>query len=155
VLVPHSGDPQPLPSPRLIETVLAYLAQRAPAGIAGGVRAVSPSYVAVGVRAEVLPLPGQEAGTVEALVRTRLTSFLHPLTGGRDGRGWDFGRPVYLSEVATLMEGVPGVDAVPALQLMSGRALAEDFVPVTPDALVCAGELQLKIVMPSVAYALA
>ena len=91
VIVPHSSEPAPLPSPELTRTVLETLAERAPAGIAGGLRTIAPSYRSVGVRAEILPLRIDEAGRVEARVRTRLTAFLHPLTGGRDGRGWQFG----------------------------------------------------------------
>lgn len=155
VLVPHAHDAQPVASPELRRTVLDALAARAPAGIAGGLRIVDASYVAVGVRAEVLPVNAQEAGRIEALVRLRLQQFLHPLTGGRTGHGWNFGEGVYLSDIAALIEDTPGVDAARFLQLMVGSAVFGDSVPVQPHQLVAAGDAQLMIVVPSVPYALA
>jgi predicted phage baseplate assembly protein len=155
VLVPHSADPAPMPSPQLCARVLAFVRERAPAGVANGIRALAPSYVRVGLRAEVVPLDAVEAGRVEARLRARVNAFLHPLTGGRAGRGWEFGDAAYLSDLAALLEGTPGVDAVRFLQLLSGSALFADSVPVGPDQLVAAGDCELKLVVPSVTYALA
>src|SRR5262249_13174830 len=107
------------------------------------------------VRAEILPLRAEEAGLVEARVRTQLSAFLHPLTGGQDGRGWEFGESVYLSDIAALIEGTAGVDAVRFLQLMVKHAAYGESVPVQPQQLVAAGDSQLKIIVPSLTYALA
>jgi hypothetical protein len=85
----------------------------------------------------------------------RLQTFLHPLRGGADGHGWDFGQSVFLSDLAALIEGTPGVDAVRFLQLMAGSAVHGDSVPMEPHQLVAAGDSQLMIVVPSVPYALA
>jgi hypothetical protein len=153
--VPHSLQAQPVASPELERTVLDALVKCVPAGIAGGIGIVDPSYVAVGVRAEILPLDAQQAGRIEALVRLRLQRFLHPLAGGRDGHGWDFGETVYLSDVAALIEDTPGVDAVRFLQLMVGQSVFGDSVPVQPHQLVAAGDSQLMISVPSLPYALA
>lgn len=155
VLVPHSAEAQPFASAELQRTVLGALAARAPAGIAGGLHIVQPSYVAVGVRADILALRAQDAGRVEALVRTRLLAFLHPLSGGRDGQGWAFGESVFLSDLAALIEGTDGVDAVSFLQLMVGQSVYGDSVAVEPGQLVAAGDSQLKIIVPSAPYALA
>jgi len=155
VIVPHSRDPMPIASMQLTASVLHHLKQRAPAGVAGGVRILPPSYVAVGVRAEIQPATAEEAATVEARVRAALTRFLHPVTGGHDAHGWDFGRGIYLSDVAALICAVDGVGSVASLRLMVGQVLHGDAVAVNPDQLVCAGELQLKIIVPSVPYALA
>lgn len=155
VLVPHSQQAQPVASPELERTVIDALARQAPAGVAGGIRIALPSYVRVGVRAEILPLHAQEAGRVEALVRMRLVTFLHPLAGGHDGHGWDFGQRVFLSDLAALIENTPGVDAVRFLQLMVGQVVHGDSVPVEPHQLICAGDSQLMIIVPSVPYALA
>jgi predicted phage baseplate assembly protein len=155
VLVPHSQQAQPVASPELERTVLDALAQCVPAGIVGGIRIVAPSYVAVSVRAEILPVNAHEAGRVEALVRLRLRQFLHPLAGGHDGHGWDFGQSVYLSDLASLIEDTPGVDAVRFLQLMAGPSVFSDSVPVQPHQLIAAGDSQLMIIVPSLPYALA
>ncbi|MES2938103.1 MAG: putative baseplate assembly protein [Pseudomonadota bacterium] len=147
IVVPSSTAAQPQPSLELRSRVARHLAARMPAGVAGGLQLLAPGYVPVGVRAEVLPLVPDDAGRVEARLRERLSRFLHPLTGGRDGRGWQFGQPVALSDLAALLEGTPGVDAVRFLQLMVGQAVYGDTVPVGPDQLVCAGDSQLKLVI--------
>jgi Baseplate J-like protein len=155
VLIPHSRDALPMPSNALRADVLAFLAARMPAGVSGGLVIAAPSYVAVGVRAEILPLNADDAGLVEARVRARLSAFLHPLAGGRDGRGWDFGVALHLSDVAALIEDTDGVDAVQFLQLLVGQTIYGDSVPVGPQQLIAAGDSQLKLVVPSVPYALA
>jgi len=155
VLVPHSDQPQPAPSAELARTVLDALGQCVPAGAAGGIRIVDPSYVAVGVRAEVLAAGAQDAGHVEAAVRRRLLEFLHPLRGGADGRGWEFGQGVYLSQLAALIEDTPGVDAVRSLQLVVDHAVQGDSVALEPHQLVCAGDSQLMLIVPRLPYALA
>ena len=155
VLVPQSSDAAPMPSRELGARVTAYLAARVPAGIAGGITLIAPEYVRIGVRAEIVPRNADEAGRVEARVRARLAAFLHPLIGGRNGRGYEFGAGVYLSDVAALLEDTPGVDAVQFLQLMVGQSIFGESVPLMPHQLVAAGDSQLKLVVPSVPYALA
>ncbi|WHZ26363.1 MAG: hypothetical protein OJF51_001158 [Nitrospira sp.] len=41
-----------------------------------------------------------------------LRQFMHPLSGGRDGQGWPFGRNVYVSDIYELLDASPGVDFV-------------------------------------------
>jgi hypothetical protein len=41
-----------------------------------------------------------------------LSRFFHPLIGWRDGKGWPFGRDVYLSEIIERLAGLDGVDYV-------------------------------------------
>jgi hypothetical protein len=76
------------------------------------------------------------------------------LSGGPDGRGWQFGDSVYLSDFAALIEDTPGVDAVRFLQLLVGQTVYGDSVLIEPHQLLAAGDAQLKIIVPSVPYAL-
>lgn len=147
IVVPASDSAQPQPSLELQAQVARHLRARMPAGLAGGLQLLAPRYVPVGVRAEVLPRQAAEAGRVEARLRQRLARFLHPLTGGRDGRGWQFGQPAALSDLAALLQETPGVDAVRFLQLMVGPVVHGELVPVAPDQLVAAGDSQLKLVV--------
>jgi hypothetical protein len=39
-------------------------------------------------------------------------NFFHPITGGPDGKGWPFGRDVYVSEMYELLDKVEGVNYV-------------------------------------------
>jgi predicted phage baseplate assembly protein len=155
VLVPHSLAAMPAPSAELGERVLAHLRRRVTAGLAGGLRLLPPCYLPIGVRAELVPASAEAAGSVEALLRARIVRYLHPLAGGRDGRGWDFGGTLPLSDLAALIVATPGVAALRRLQLAAGDALAGDHVALAPEQLPAAGELQLKVIVPSLPYALA
>lgn len=44
--------------------------------------------------------------------KEELSRFFHPLIGGRDGKGWPFGRDVYLSEIIERLAGLNGVEFV-------------------------------------------
>ena len=52
--------------------------------------------------------------------------FLDPHTGGEHGKGWPFGRNVFVSEMFSLLDQLPGVDYVTDLTVTSatpGRLL--------------------------------
>lgn len=155
VVVPHSLEAMPLPSAPLMDHVRKTLVRRMPAGVSGGLVLLPPSYVPVVVQAEVLVLRAEEAGRIEALLRGRLAAFLHPLTGGHDGRGWPFGEGVYGCDVAALIEGTPGVDAVRSLQLLVDLVVQGDRVILQAQQLMAAGTPQLKLIVQSPTYALA
>ncbi|HML13962.1 MAG TPA: putative baseplate assembly protein, partial [Xanthobacteraceae bacterium] len=142
ILVPRSLDPQPEPSYELKQEVAAYLAERAPAAIESGrISVIPPDYLLVGVSATVAAKQIDQSGLVKTAVVAALNQFFHPLTGGPDGRGWPFGRSVYLSDVARLMEGVDGVDYVRLLELMLDQIPAGEMVTVPPERLVAAGPM--------------
>lgn len=56
--------------------------------------------------------PGALQANVIKAALEELSRFFHPLIGWRDGRGWPFGRNVYLSEVIERLAGLAGVDYV-------------------------------------------
>jgi len=69
-------------------------------------------------------------------IEEKLRRFLHPLHGGRDGKGWTFGRPVLKSDLVHLVEEVPGVDAVDSLQIFDeDRRVAAEQIRLDADAL--------------------
>ena len=49
---------------------------------------------------------------MEKRVSENIAAFLHPVKGGPEGQGWEFGKDVYFSEVAALIQGTEGVDRV-------------------------------------------
>lgn len=142
ILVSRSLDPQPLPSYELKQEVMAYIAERAPAAIESGrIAVIAPDYLLVGVGATVAAKRIGQSGTVKTAVVAALNQFFHPLYGGPDGRGWPFGRSVYLSDIAKLLEGVDGVDYVRQLELLLNLIPCGDVVTVPPQRLVAAGPM--------------
>ena len=142
ILVPRSLDPQPEPSYELKQDVMAYLAERAPSAIASGrISVIPPNYLLVGVSATVAAKQISQSGIVKAAVVAALNQFFHPLYGGPDSSGWPFGRSVYLSDVARLLEGIDGVDYVRLLELLLNLIPSGDMVTVPTERLVAAGPM--------------
>lgn len=115
VVVPLSADAKPLPSVGLMATVEDFL--RTYATPTAAIAVVGPPYVRVDVSAEIALASLEGASVVEDAVREALRGFLHPLTGGRDGAGWDFGRQPYASDVYAVISDVPGVDHIRQLSI--------------------------------------
>ncbi|WP_344836005.1 baseplate J/gp47 family protein [Kribbella ginsengisoli] len=144
-IVPHSFDPRPMPSFGLRREVENYLRARCPASMGGQVTVVSPQYHPVGASATVVPVDLDQGGVVIAAVSSALTAFLHPLGGGPDGRGWPFGRDVHLSDVARLIELIPGVDHLEAVELLADGIPRGDVVAVPAERIVVCGPLVLRL----------
>ena len=96
------------PPPELLETVREYLDERR---ILGTQLVVDgPAYVGVSVEASILVQRHRNGDEVRANVATRIREYLDPLLGGPDGAGWPFGRDLYLSEMQSVVQSVPGVE---------------------------------------------
>jgi hypothetical protein len=147
VIVPNSRERRPQPDDELLARVRAYLAARAPATVARRIKVVGPRYQAVSVVAEIVPSRPEDAGAVEIEVRRRLDAFLHPLRGGRDGRGWQVGQAVPLSQVAALIEGTDGVDYAHDVTLQVEGARHGDEVPGQPGTLAAPGDHEIRMTL--------
>lgn len=147
VILPQSPEAQPQPSFELRRQVLRYLQARAPAatGPSGRIYVTRPDYLPIGVSATLVPRDPGQAGPVEQAARQALEGFLHPATGGPEGLGWTFGRDVYLSDVAAILEAAPGVDHVEELHLLLEGAIQGERASVPPLKLVAAGDIRLRI----------
>jgi hypothetical protein len=146
VIVPQSREPRPQPSLELRQQVHAYLTARTPGTLdPQQVAVIGPTYLPIGVAALVVPRVRGEAGSVGDRVRAALERFLHPLTGGPEGRGWEFGRDVFLSDMAAILEAVAGVDYVRQLDLLLDSAPVGTRVEVPPDRIVVAGPLRIEM----------
>ena len=92
----------------------------------------------VGVRVEVAP-PHYQGVTVAVRLRARRTAavdevrdaalaalhrYLHPWSGGPDGAGWPFGRPVSLGDVHAALAPIAGLDYVEDARLYAADPLA-------------------------------
>ena len=147
VIIPHSLDPQPVPSFGLREEVRLYIEARLPVGIVAGqtLYVIGPRYTAVDVEAVIAPIDPGNAGAVEQEVHDALLAFLHPLTGGPTGNGWEPGRRVYLSDVASVLTGLAGVDYVQTLTISLDAVPQGESVSIAPGNIVAAGAILIKV----------
>lgn len=115
IIVPRSSDIKPLPSMELLNRVQDYL--KIYAIPTANIAVVGALYVSVSVTADIALTSLEGASTVERAVSHTLTRFLHPLTGGLDEKGWDFGREPHKSDFYALLEAIPGVDYIRTLDV--------------------------------------
>jgi predicted phage baseplate assembly protein len=118
LVLPFLPRRKPMPGAGTLRAVARYLARRRVIGTR--VVVAGPTYLEVSVRATVRAFPGVSPAALRERVVAALDRFFHPLTGGPDGQGWPFGRDVYRSEVLQVLDEVPGVDHVLALEMAAG-----------------------------------
>ncbi|MDQ0079502.1 baseplate J/gp47 family protein [Arthrobacter oryzae] len=145
VIVPRDGAARPQPGAALLALVRAAIVNASPAVAARHVTVEGPQYVPVGIAATVLPVAANDAGPVRERAQSTLESFMHPLNGGFEGRGWEFGRSAYISDIARVIESVPGVDTVENLVLTRDDVPAGDAALIRADQVLCAGRIVIRL----------
>jgi Baseplate J-like protein len=113
IIVPNSVDPSPQPSFELLNRVQDSLEASSPATV--NVFVVGPFYIRVDVQVEIGLASLEGSGTVVQKVQNQLAAFLHPLTGGFDQNGWEFGREPHRSDLYSLIKQIPEADHVRSL----------------------------------------
>ncbi|MGE3539973.1 MAG: putative baseplate assembly protein [Candidatus Tectimicrobiota bacterium] len=144
VVVPYSLLPRPLPSGGFLETVRRHLDRHRL--ITTVLRVIAPVYVEVAVTAEVTVKPRYAPLEVRQRIVKALEAFLDPLHGGAEQTGWPFGRSVYRSELAYLIERLDGVACLQRLilQASGGSVRSDGDVEIPPIALVYPGQLRIE-----------
>ena len=129
------------PTAPTLERIAAYLDERRVIGTRVVVEV--PSYQGVTVVARLRTRRNAAAAVVEQRAEEALFAYFHPVTGGPDGGGWPFGRPIQAGEVHAVLQRVPGVDFVEQAFLFTydaatgARGTAQvERIAVGPDALV-------------------
>jgi predicted phage baseplate assembly protein len=97
VVVPQSTQPNPMPSAGTLSLVAQWLDQHRL--LTAELYVAPPRYRVVSIQAKVIADPSCDAGILQAAIVARLLAYFHPLTGGRDATGWDFGGTIYFSEI--------------------------------------------------------
>ncbi|WP_404190234.1 putative baseplate assembly protein [Streptomyces tauricus] len=106
---------QLVPGDALLHRITRHLDERR---LIGTRLAVGPPfYQGITVVATVHAFRGTDTDRVRRQAHDALYRHLDPLTGGADGRGWRFGRPVQSGEVFAVLQRVPGVELVDEVQL--------------------------------------
>jgi predicted phage baseplate assembly protein len=147
IIVPDSPDTRPCPSLELRRSVQQYLRDRAPGLVATDERIVvrPPDYVSVGVQATIFVVTLEKAAEAETQARKKLEEFLHPVSGGPEGNGWEFGRPVTRSDIFALLERIADIDRVEDLMFEFGGRKNPNRVDIGPNELLASGEHKLAI----------
>ena len=105
--------------PELLKQIQSYLDQRRLLGVE--VFYEQPNYVGVSVQTEVALEQAYNTPSAKnellKKINIALYRFLNPITGGMEGKGWEFGRPVYSSDIVKLLQTIEGVRYLGTVQL--------------------------------------
>ncbi len=110
-----------------------------------------PVYQGVTVVARVRCRPDQSPSRVQEQAVTALYRYFNPLTGGPQGTGWPFGRPILLGEVYAVLQRLPGLELVEDARLfgadpISGqRGQTTQRIDIAPNALVFSYDHQVMV----------
>jgi predicted phage baseplate assembly protein len=109
VVVPEAlpDDVKPLPSEDTLKLVGQWLNQHRL--ITTELYVAAPKYREVEIEARVIAQPTANSGQVAEALQTMLLDYFHPLRGGANGSGWDFGGTVYFAETYRRILNTPGV----------------------------------------------
>jgi len=147
VAIRQAGERCPMPSRARREGIGRNIAAAGWGALAPeAIRVRPPSYVHVRVEAVVIARSADGVAQVENDVRAAIVGFLHPVEGGPRGLGWSFGRRPWPSDVQRVAAAVAGVDRVVDVAI-SARDACADLDRLGPDALVCAEEEDILLVV--------
>jgi hypothetical protein len=115
VVLPDFPGSRPAPTAEIIQIVEAYLNERAPN--VGRLKVVGPLYYQVNVKALLVSTDLEAVSEVESRVRTGIEQFLHPLKGGKEGNGWNFGQIPSISSFHFLLSDINGISYIEKIDI--------------------------------------
>lgn len=110
-----------------------------------------PDYRGITVVAKIQPKPRANPSKLQAEATRALYDYFNPISGGPDGSGWPFGRPVQVGEVYAVLQAVPGTALVEDVRLFGAdpitgqRGTATQRLDLEPNSLVFSYEHQLMV----------
>jgi predicted phage baseplate assembly protein len=143
VVVPHSrGGDEKIPGDGFRQTVLQHMDMHRL--VTSDVYVVFPEYVIISVSCKVHVKKGSSPEKVKEGVLKELKKFLDE---GPTGKGWDFGRPVYPSEIYQIIDKTEGVDYAINVSLDCDEPYKKgSIIKIPPISLVSSGEHRIEIV---------
>jgi len=116
VIAPYSEEDKPLVSAVLKKQVKDYIRERA--GNLVTVHVIDPAYIKVNLHVELTTDRMDSIPVVSSEAMGRIKEFLHPIRGGEEGRGWDFGRAPCLSDLYALLHQIEGVLYIESIRMV-------------------------------------
>ncbi|MGH3797783.1 MAG: putative baseplate assembly protein [Pseudonocardiaceae bacterium] len=157
LVVPSIGDDgtgklrfeELLPSDAMLAGISSELEERRCLG--ARVMVEPPYYQGVTVVARLTALPRASLDKLRSRATEALYRYLNPITGGPEGTGWPFGRPVQAGEVFAVLQRLDGVDLVEDVRLFGAdpttgeRGAAVNRLELGQHALVFSYDHQIRV----------
>ncbi|HWQ44955.1 MAG TPA: putative baseplate assembly protein [Methanosarcina barkeri] len=142
VIVPDLPDPKPAPTTEILQIVETYLKERTPN--IGKLKVAGPIYYQVNVIAELVTTDLEAVSEIETQVKRKIEEFLHPLTGGTEGKGWDFGQIPSTSDFYSLLSDLNEISYVRKIDFIKAENETPEKQP-RPSALPCSGKHEINL----------
>jgi predicted phage baseplate assembly protein len=126
VVVPDSLSARPVPSEETRARVTSWLDRHRL--VTSEVYVVAPRYREVRISARVIVERDATSRQVAETLKQKLLAYFHPLTGGCDGTGWEFGAKIYFSDTYRIILETPGVARLDVKELTT----YVDGIPIGP-----------------------
>jgi hypothetical protein len=136
LLPAHEFDP---PSPLLLQAIAQHLEPRRL--LTTRVHVVGVRYVSIGVHFTLHLKRDALEESVRQGAEAALKQFLNPRLGGAEGKGWEFGRNVFVSEIYQLLDRLPGVEFVTPTDTQDELSVRN---PRKPDEILPASDRLLR-----------
>lgn len=157
LVVPSAVEDEPgrlrfeqlVPADETLQRIAGYLDERRVIGARLVVE--PPVYQGITVVARLRSRRRTSPERLQNAARTALYTYFHPITGGPDGTGWPFGRPIHVGEVYSVLQRLPGTEFVeevrlfPADPITGRRGDAIQRLEIDRHALVFSYEHQVMV----------
>ena len=110
-----------------------------------------PAYRGITIVARLRARPRVNPTRLQDEAMRAIYGYFHPITGGPEGNGWPFGRPVQVGEVYAVLQGLRGTELVEDVRLFGAdpvtgqRGQVTQRLDLEPNALVFSYEHQLLV----------
>jgi predicted phage baseplate assembly protein len=110
-----------------------------------------PAYRGITIVARLRARPRVNPTRLQDEALRAIYGYFHPITGGPEGTGWPFGRPVQVGEVYAVLQGLRGTELVEDVRLFGAdpvtgqRGQVTQRLDLEPHALVFSYEHQLLV----------
>jgi len=138
-----------VPSPEMLESVNDYIEPRRTVG--ARVTVEPPFYQGVTVVAKLIARGRASTDDLKQSALLALNRYFNAVTGGPDGDGWPFGRPVQAGEVFAVLQNLNGTEYVDDVKLFAAdpitgkRAEPVQRIQLDKNALVFSYEHQIRV----------
>jgi predicted phage baseplate assembly protein len=114
IVIPDADNlnPKPVPTEETLVRVAGWLKDHCL--ITTEIYVIPPKYRKVQIEARVIAAPTANSAIVAENLQKRLLNYFHPLLGGPDGTGWEFGGRIYFSETFRQILSDPDVQRLEA-----------------------------------------
>jgi predicted phage baseplate assembly protein len=110
---------QLVPAEETLQKIKTFLGERRMVG--ARVLVEPPEYQGVTVVAQLRSRPRTTPQRLQNDALEALYRYFGPVTGGPDGKGWPFGRPVHIGDVYAVLQRVPGTELVEDARLFAAN----------------------------------